>query len=32
MYHPKYGGFVNVNDHRYTANNYGKFSDDEGPY
>jgi hypothetical protein len=32
MYHPKYGGFVNTNDYKYTANNYGKFSDDEGPY
>jgi hypothetical protein len=32
MYHPKYGGFVNTNDYKYTATNYGKFSDDEGPY
>ena len=32
MYHPKYGGFVSVDDNKYRATNYGKFSDDDGPY
>ena len=32
MYHPKYGGFVSVDDNKYKSTNYGKFSDDEGPY
>ena len=32
MYHPKYGGFVSVDDNKYRATNYGKFSDDDGYY
>jgi len=32
MYHPKYGGFVSVDDNKYKSTNYGKFSDDKGPY
>ena len=32
MYHPKYGGFVSVDDNKYRASNYGKFSDDKEYY
>ena len=27
MYHPKYGGFVSVDDNKYKSTNYGTFSD-----